>query len=776
MNKNVGRNKNGIISMCFEFLLLAALVFALFGCGDGGSSSPTVTGVTVSPSSVTVLKGTTQQFTAAVAGKNGPSQKVRWDVTGNASNINSSGLLTVAADETAGTLTVTAFSAADSGKSGTAIVTVLSPNTPLSGTVSITGIAKVGIPLTANILNLAGTGNVSYQWKSSTTADSAVTTDISGAVNQTYTPSPSDAGKFLRVTVTRTGFIGSVTSASTTIVLSSDAPTPTVTSVSVSPKTADVARGAEQQFSAVVTGTNNPDTAVIWSLTGNISQNTTLTQAGLLTVAAGETSSALTVKAVSVADNTKSDTAAVTVPIPVITSVNITPPSPTVSKGGFMQFYVTIVGANNPSQSVTWTVTSEIAGTTITDGLLTVASGETAETLKVRATSTVDTSKFGEATVTIQSPPAPVVSSVIVNPLNPSVVKGATQQFSAIVNGSNNPAQSVTWTVTGGGAGTFISNSGVLTVAAAETATSLTIRAASTEDNTKSGVTTAYLIDAQNAPTVTSVTINPLNPPIIYIGSPIKFTAAVTGTNNPPLSVNWSLEGSAAGSVIGSDGTLTVAHNEETDKILTIKAVSTADSSKSSALTVTVKRSALTGSVLIIGAPQENSTLTANISNLWGAGPVSYQWKRAGEIISGAVSASYMPVTADIGKTLSVTVTRTGNTGSITSSETAAVTAAPANTGTVNGSVTINDGISDVTVSFEQSGIISLPKNGSITVTVDGSYQAYRWYVDGLELIGENGKSLYLDGSGYSAGVYRILLLAYKNSIPYSQEIRFSVN
>ncbi|HEX2986163.1 MAG TPA: leucine-rich repeat protein [Caproiciproducens sp.] len=88
---------------------------------------------------------------------------------------------------------------------------------------------------------------------------------------------------------------------------------PTVSGVTVSPSAASVQRGASLAFSAVVGGTNNPDQAVTWSVTGNQSKNTGIDQNGKLTVAVDETAATLTVKAVSVSDTGKYGTAIVTV-------------------------------------------------------------------------------------------------------------------------------------------------------------------------------------------------------------------------------------------------------------------------------------------------------------------------------------------------------------------------------------------------------------------------------------------------------------------------------
>ena len=90
-------------------------------------AAATVISVTVSPDTATVEKESTQQFTATVSGTNSPAQTVTWAVSGKNSTgttISADGLLTVAADETAATLTVTATSTVDNTKSGTATVTV----------------------------------------------------------------------------------------------------------------------------------------------------------------------------------------------------------------------------------------------------------------------------------------------------------------------------------------------------------------------------------------------------------------------------------------------------------------------------------------------------------------------------------------------------------------------------------------------------------------------------------------------------------------------------
>ena len=90
--------------------------------------APTVVSVSVSPSSTSVIQGHLQKFTAQVITTGNADKTVQWLVTGNSSTrtkIDGSGTLTVAADETAKSLTVKAVSQFDRSRSATATVAVL---------------------------------------------------------------------------------------------------------------------------------------------------------------------------------------------------------------------------------------------------------------------------------------------------------------------------------------------------------------------------------------------------------------------------------------------------------------------------------------------------------------------------------------------------------------------------------------------------------------------------------------------------------------------------
>lgn len=93
------------------------------------------------------------------------------------------------------------------------------------------------------------------------------------------------------------------------------APAGTVSTVTVSPATASVAKGASKVFTAAVAGEGAVSNGVLWSVAGSsaVKAGTKIDENGNLTIASNETNTALTVTATSKQDGTKTGTAAVTV-------------------------------------------------------------------------------------------------------------------------------------------------------------------------------------------------------------------------------------------------------------------------------------------------------------------------------------------------------------------------------------------------------------------------------------------------------------------------------
>ena len=190
-----------------------------------------------------------------------------------------------------------------------------------------------------------------------------------------------------------TGALSITTSASASPVViplhgtSSDPETQAVTSVVISPSTASSVTGGTLPFTATVGGTAS-DKTVTWKASRG-----TMTTAGVYTAPA--TAGSDTVTATSHADATKSDTAAVTVSAPVVSSVSITPASASTTPNSSMQFNAAVAGTVT-NKSVTW---KALRGTVTTAGTYTAPASTGSDT--VTATSVADTSKSASATVTV---------------------------------------------------------------------------------------------------------------------------------------------------------------------------------------------------------------------------------------------------------------------------------------------------------------------------------------------------------------------------------------
>jgi len=210
--------------------------------------------------------------------------------------------------------------------------------------------------------------------------------------------------------------------------------------VQLSPTTSTLQPGAQQQFTATVSGSEN--TAVTWSVdsVGLGNSNTgSITATGLYT--APGLSGSHTITATSAADATRNATATVTVQ----GTVSILPASAGLIVDATQQFTVYVAGQSNPT--VTWSVDSvpggnSSVGTIDPQGLYTAPSqiGGHAITANVAGVKTGAT-----ASITILS--------LSISPAATLLAPAATQQYTANLQGVANT--SLTWSVDGtaGGSG-----------------------------------------------------------------------------------------------------------------------------------------------------------------------------------------------------------------------------------------------------------------------------------------------------------------------------------
>lgn len=350
------------------------------------------------------------------------------------------------------------------------------------------------------------------------------------------------------------------------------------------------------------------DTSVSWFVQGNNSNDTFITQDGLLTIGLDETSTMMAVGAVSNSTpendpgfflpdlDLGNDDPDPTPTYADITSVTVSGPD-TMAPGEEEKFTVDIQGNGIFEKNATWSVEGNTsANTTITgntDGSATlhVASDETADTLTVIATPLANPNVPGSKTVTIthnDEPEEPTVTEVRWISGTGYIVKGTSDYFTAEVRGTGNFDTSLVWTLTGNtSSGTFVNENGVVTVAADETASSLTVRAASKADPDKYVESTFEVREPEVVTKVTGVQIGGAKE--MKKGSSDLFMARAVGIGDIDRSVTWTVAGNTSkDTVIAADGTLTVGKDETAAK-LTVTATSVQDPTVSESMVVTVK-------------------------------------------------------------------------------------------------------------------------------------------------------------------------------------------
>ncbi|HEY3270082.1 MAG TPA: immunoglobulin domain-containing protein [Geothrix sp.] len=263
--------------------------------------------------------------------------------------------------------------------------------------------------------------------------------------------------------------------------------------------------------------------------------------------------------------------------------------------------------------------------------------------------------------------------------------EGATAAFSVVASGT--APLTYQWkkggvVISGAGAASYTTPSTVL----ADTGSSFTV----TVSNVGGSVTSS----------AATLTVNPTPPTIITQPASVTVTAGATATftvvagGNPPFTYQWKKGGVDIGGA--------------TSASYTTPATVPADSGGSFTVTVTHGGVSITSSAAILtvqSVPPAISLQPANQTVQEGAaatfsvvasgtGPLTYQWKKGGVVISGAGAASYTTpstVLADTGSSFTVTVSNAG--GSVTSSAaTLTVNPTPPTITTQPASVTVTAG------------------------------------------------------------------------------------
>ncbi len=422
-----------------------------------GSATLTVTGATlvsiaVTAPSLSVAKGSSEQFTATGTYSDSSTQNITSSVTWSS--------------QTASVATITTGGMVTTAGTGTSSIKAVLGAVSGSATLTVTAATLVSIAVTAPSLSIAK--GTSEQFTATGTYSDSSTQNITGSVtwsSQTTSVATITTGGMVTTAGTGTSSIKAVSGAvsgSATLTVTAA----TLVSIAVTAPSLSVAKGSSEQFTATGTysdsSTQNITSSVTWS--SQTASVATITTGGMVTAAGTGTSS---IKAVLGA---VSGSATLTVTAATLVSIAVTPANPTISTTGTEQFTATGKYTDNSTQNLTTTVRwsssqmniATISNTAGTNGLASaVANGTT--TIQAMLGSVQGSTVLTVSAVSLQV--------IVVSPQNPSIAdNGVTQAFTATGHYSDGSTQnltaSATWTS---------SNTGVASVNAAGVATSGTL-------------------------------------------------------------------------------------------------------------------------------------------------------------------------------------------------------------------------------------------------------------------------------------------------------------
>jgi hypothetical protein len=460
--------------------------------------------------------------------------------------------------------------------------------------------------------SVTGTTNTAVSWSVNGVAGGNAQSGTISASGQYTAPSTMPSGA--NITVTATSAAEATASDSASVTITSDIV------VGISPGAAGVSLGAGQVFSATVTSSGKPVTAVTWSVnnvSGGDATNGTIVSSGAdsamytapVTLPASPT---VSVTATSVADPSKSVSASVGIGC---TSANgIAPVSASVALGQGQNFAASLCVVSGTA--VVWDVNGVVGGSAALGTVTNTGAASTTYTAPADLPSpnvvTIDAVAGGvsaSATVTITSS---VTISLMPGGGTIAVLQRAS--FTALVNNSTDT--SVVWTVNGvvnggnllgqvcvtnsnpcvapAGAGTVTVD--YLAPAAVPSANPVALTATAHADPTKSANASITIVGSGGGSS--GVTVSPatafLPPSGSSSPSQFQFTASVSGSNN--TDVIWSVAGGVTGAgcngtacgTIDANGVYTAPEAAPSPNAISVVATSLADLSQSGTATVAI--------------------------------------------------------------------------------------------------------------------------------------------------------------------------------------------
>ena len=258
--------------------------------------------------------------------------------------------------------------------------------------------------------------------------------------------------------------------------------------------------------------------------------------------------------------------------------------------------------------------------------------------------------------------PVPAAPTITTQPANQTIVAGQTATFTVVATGS---ALSYQWNKNGAAisGGTSSTYSTPVTTGSDNGAQFIVV----VRNNAGSVTSTAATLTVNAAAVAPAITTQPVNQ-MVTAGQTATFTVTATGT--APLSYQWNKNGTAISGATSSTYTTPATTSSDNGAPFTVVVSNSAGSVTSTAATLTVNAAAAAPAIttqpvnqIVTAGQTATFTVTAT-----GTAPLSYQWRKNGSNIAGAIGPSYTTpatITADNNTTFDVIVSNV--MGSVTS-------------------------------------------------------------------------------------------------------------
>ena len=659
------------------------------------SNATTVTIMNPVPvvSTVTATPGYHSTFLVNVTGSNFlPSSVILYGGYGVTTTYVSSGNLqfTLSSPPAAGTLVSIAVATPSPGKT---VSGNYSFSVPATVGVTVTGPAQSTVNAPAQFTAaVTGTSNQAVTWSVASAAPSENYGTISAS--GVYTP-PAVVPSHNMISVIATSVVDTTKTATTTTTLSTAVPT--ISSASFT-------AAAKSTFLVDIKGSNYIPTSYVQYLGYGVPTTVVSANEVQFTLtsppAAGSPISLIVVSP----GTGRTQSAAYSAVIPGLVAVQATGAA-TVSTGVTSQYTASVTGTTNTA--VTWTIAgvsaSENYGTISSTGLYTPpATVPIHNAISITATSQVDPTKTSAVAVTISNPvPAITAANLTLTGKGGYLVDVLGSNFtsaSAVISGSAVPT-------------TYLSSSHLqFSIASPPAAgTQVPISIITPAPGRTQSATYTFAIPGAVAVSVTGSST-------VAIGTPAQFTAAVTGTTN--TAVTWQITGTSTAEnygTISASGLYTPPPAVPIHGQISIAATSTADTTKKSAMTVTISNPvpAITSATLTAG---NKSTFLVDV--------LGTNFMSGSVVLYGGYGATTTYVNSGH---LQFTISNNPAAGSV--AVLGVINPAPGRTQSANFNVTIPGAVA-ITANGNTTAYVGTPIQYTATVT-GSSNSAVTWAVTG---------------------------------------------